>query len=865
MSDILDFDKIINSVYAAGISGGMEIFMSRDLCKNAVFLSKNHRHLSRARLNNLLSTAIKGTLVTVIAGTGYGKTQAVSMFLRHNCYKVSWMQLSELDNLPIRFWEKFLYASPLNRESIEEHLEQFPESLMEFSQFLEVFNKSVQTKERQIFVFDDFHLIYNETVISFFNNLVNAKIKNLCILLISRTNIRFANIFNYSLLESDLRFTFTETKEYFKMMAINLSISEIKKIQENTEGWPFIIYLLALDLQGNNTSMIDSLANIKSFVFQMIETDIFSLYTRQWQKLLIKLSLLNEFSVDLLVELTGDKNIETVINTLNSNVFIHYNLHNEKYYFHQIFLDFLRKKQIYLEPHVAKNVYLTAAQLYSKQGANINAITYYEKCEGHDKIWDIILSMPHRRQPKDIASLLINILNNFPEGFMRKNPLIRVVCAAYMLNNLDFEPAKKNVLELIGELAVLPKTKKNSAIIGEAYIILAFINLIQKNHDFVENFKRADACLPEGSMFNYSQVKMIDSNYAFFSGMLKPEEIQRLQKDFLEVSRYASKVMHGFGYGIEYLFLAEHSFFTGDLKKSQEYAFESIYRARQKSQHDIYCNGYFLLMRINAAKGKYETIIDCLNQLKEYIQTSPTSSNILDIAESWFLILIGQYDNVASWLLNESLNEKLYPPISIGKDRIIRAYYFLEKGAYDELLPFTKWLEYLFHAKVVRLDLITIRIFKALSFLYINNMPKCIEIIRSIYEIAYDNHFTMQFIEMGRHTCLMIDKIRKVENHGLPDEWLNSIYAKAATYGKRQAYLKSKYNSMRILENNIHITKREKEILNELCQGLTRDEISDSLNISINTVKSGLKNVYGKLGAANSAEAVRIAIQLNLI
>lgn len=236
------------------------------------------RLLLRDRLNDLLETAVKGNLVTVIAGTGYGKTQAVSMFLSHNSYKVSWLQLSEPDNLPIRFWERFLHASPLNRASVEEHLEQFPESLMEFSKFLDVFNESVQTKERQVFVFDDFHLIYNETVIKFFNNLVNAKIKNLCILLISRTNIRFANIFNHSLLENDLRFTFAETKEYFKMMAITLSISEIKKIQDNTEGWPFIIYLLALDLHGNNTSMIDSLANIKSFVFQMIETDTVSIH-----------------------------------------------------------------------------------------------------------------------------------------------------------------------------------------------------------------------------------------------------------------------------------------------------------------------------------------------------------------------------------------------------------------------------------------------------------------------------------------------------------------------------------------------------------------------------------------------------------
>jgi len=838
--------------------------MFNDSYKKAVLPSKNHRLLFRKRLDNLLSIAVKKNLVTVIAGTGYGKTQTVSMFLHHHHHKVSWLQLSGLDNLPIRFWERFLYASPLSQEDIEEYLEQFTESLMESNQFLHILAKSIQTAEPLIFVFDDFHLIHNQSVINFLNNLISAKIENLCILLISRTNIGITNSFDGSLLESDLRFTFAETKEYLKMMEITLSLSEIKEIQEYTEGWPLAIYLLALDLQNNNKSLIDSLANIKLLIFQFMEIEIFSIYPPEWKTLLIKISLLNDFPLELLFELT-DKSAKSIISTLNDNMFIYYNPYIEKYYLHQMFLDFLRKKIIYLKPQVTKNIYLTAAEWYSKHGASINAITYYEKCGCHDKIWDIILNIPPRRQPKDKASFLIHVLNNFPEDFVKENPLVRVVCAAYMLNNLNLEPAEKSLLDLIDELSSLPKTQKTSVIIGEAYIILALIKLVQINHSFVKYFKRADAYLPEGSMFNYSEVKIIDSNHVFIPNGLDLTALKRLQKNLFEASPYVTKVMHGFGYGIEYLYLAEYSFFTSHLAKSKEYAFESIYRAKQKAQHDIVCNGYFLLMRISAAKGNYEAIIDYLKQLKEYVQAWPTSLNILDIAESWFFILAGQYENVASWLLNDNLNEQIHPPISIGKDRVIRAYYFLEKGKYDELQSFAKQLDYLYQAKGLWLDLITIRILKAICFRYTNNIPKCIETLKSLYKMTYENHFTMQIVEMGRHTCTMLDQIRKIEDHGLPDKWLDCLYSKATTYGKRQSYLKSKHNSMKFPENDFHITRREKDILKELCQGLTREEISDSLNISVNTVKSALKNVYGKLGATNSADAVRIAIQMKLI
>jgi len=839
--------------------------MFRNAYKNAVIPAKNHRLLFRNRLDNLLSEAVKNSLVTVIAGAGYGKTQAVSMFLRHNNYKASWMQLSNLDNLPIRFWERFLYATPLNGEAIERHRDHFPESLLELNQFLHTFTEGIHNRERLVFVFDDLHLIHNESVINFIHALVAAKINNLCIVLMSRTNISFNKKINNSIIESDLRFTLAETKEYLKMLSITLSTSEIKKIQEYTEGWTFAIYLLTLDLQNNNKSMIDSLANIKLFIFQMIETEIFSSYTHQWQKLLIKLSLLNEFPAELLYEFTDSKRIYSVIKTLNKNMFIYYNPYNEKYYFHQIFLDFLTKKQVRLEPQVIYNVYLTAALWYSKHGASYNAITYYEKCKHYDKIWSIILSIQPHRHPKDKASFIVQVLSGFPERFVKKNQLVRVVYARYMFNNLNIEPAEKDLLELIAELSALPKNKTNLSFLGEAYIVLGLFNLYKHNRDFIEYFKKANTCLPEGSMFNYSQVRLLDINHAFVPGILDSKSVKRQLKDISEALPYISKVMHGFGYGVDYALLAEYSFFTGNLVKAQEYIFESIYRAQQKAQHDIICNGYSLLIRINAAKGNYEAIMEFMNRLKECVQISSAGANILDIAESWFYLLVGQYENIAGWILSDTLNDKILPPISIGRDRILRAYYFLDKGRYDELLAFTKQLEHLYQNRELWVDLISVRLLKAIALRYTNNMAKCVSTVQLLYKTTSENHFIIPFVELGKHTCMMFSQLKKVENHGISEKWLDFIISKATTYTKRQAYLKSKHNSRNLSDNSILLTQREKDILKELCQGLTREEISDCLHISVNTVKSILKNVYSKLGATNSADAVRIALQMNLI
>jgi len=52
------------------------------------------------------------------------------------------------------------------------------------------------------------------------------------------------------------------------------------------------------------------------------------------------------------------------------------------------------------------------------------------------------------------------------------------------------------------------------------------------------------------------------------------------------------------------------------------------------------------------------------------------------------------------------------------------------------------------------------------------------------------------------------------------------------------------------------LSERELSVLRLLSQGKTNQEIAGEMFLSINTVKSHLKNIYGKLDASNRREAV---------
>jgi len=61
------------------------------------------------------------------------------------------------------------------------------------------------------------------------------------------------------------------------------------------------------------------------------------------------------------------------------------------------------------------------------------------------------------------------------------------------------------------------------------------------------------------------------------------------------------------------------------------------------------------------------------------------------------------------------------------------------------------------------------------------------------------------------------------------------------------------------------LTARETEVLQAIVNGANNAQISTSLNISLETVKSHVKNILQKLQARNRTQAVVIALRAALV
>lgn len=71
--------------------------------------------------------------------------------------------------------------------------------------------------------------------------------------------------------------------------------------------------------------------------------------------------------------------------------------------------------------------------------------------------------------------------------------------------------------------------------------------------------------------------------------------------------------------------------------------------------------------------------------------------------------------------------------------------------------------------------------------------------------------------------------------------------------------------SLQNTKSNSPISKREKEVVSLIVDGLTTKEIADQLYLSKHTIESHRQNILLKLGLKNSAELVRYAVERGIV
>lgn len=326
---------------------------------------------------------------------------------------------------------------------------------------------------------------------------------------------------------------------------------------------------------------------------------------------------------------------------------------------------------------------------------------------------------------------------------------------------------------------------------------------------------------------------------------------------------YASRVMNGCNYGAEYLNAADSCFMTGDIAGAKKNAYEAIFRSRQKQQYGIECMANYTLVRIFTMKGHYSEVAAILGQMKQRLDNPELADSLAlyDIIKGWFFTKIGEIGKIKKWIRHEEETRKHLPPVVVGREYLVRSDSLLAECRYDELLAIMGHTDLIYSERGILYAVIQNMITRAIIYHYSGEHQAAVAALNEAYKLSSPNNLIAQYVEYGNQMHTLLSAARQSGDCEIPSTWLDKIITKSSTYAKLLAQVIDDYKASYGMKNSagVVLSTQEKNFLSHLCQGLTRKEMADSCNLSLNTIKSILKSIYNKLGAVNGADAVRIA------
>jgi LuxR family maltose regulon positive regulatory protein len=746
----------------------------------------------------------------------------------------------------------------------------FPDTTEKLNQYLALLKDNAD-KKRRIMVFDDCHFIESPAVIRFAEEAICNLPIGTTLFLISRSTpqiniaglVSSDRIFNIS--EDELRFSENELAQYFRGQDICLSPDSLRKIMQDTEGWAFALNYIVRSYK-KAPGYEGYLRNaMKSNIFRFMETEIWDTISARLQIFLVRLSLIDHLSVDLIILLAGgEKNLVTELE--RQNAYVRRDSYINAFLIHPLFLEFLATKQDHLSKEQKYETYTIAGTWCFKNGFRIDALSYYEKIGSYISIVAMFIGS-QSQIPYDIACYAAEIFNRAPsEVFDKVHYLASIHLRTIMCQGL-WNEADKKAQYYEARFTKLPDSDpfKKSSLSSIYYcwgITRGIMCLSTDVYDFDVYFEKQSKCYT--TPIDPGRVVLVSPGpWACIVGSSRKEAIHEYLDALKRSREYFARCFVNSEDGRYDLACGEFKFYQADINAAETHITRSLNRAREKKLSEIMHRALFYLMRISILQGNYSKTQQILKDIKSHLDDSDYLNRFIDydITLCWYYYILNQPEKAPDWLKE---NFSLYADACFVENYAnqMKARYSFMTRNYNPILSYIQDMKQRESFLFGRIEMLAM---EACIHYKMKDREKAYAALEEAYDNASCNDILMPFIELGKDMRTLTAFAQKEPNGKIPKTWLEDINRKSASYAKRLAHVTAQYKNAFGIASNVSISPRESEILTDLSHGLSRTEIAASRNLSINTVKMLINSIYMKLGAENLADAIRIASERKYI
>ncbi|MDR1700400.1 MAG: LuxR C-terminal-related transcriptional regulator [Lachnoclostridium sp.] len=829
--------------------------------------------LIRLRINALLDDAVKSPLTIIYASSGCGKTCAVSQFTSGTSYSSSWIHFSERDNAGSRFWSKYIQAaadwSPLFIEQCRTH--GFPDTEDKINRHLSL-RKQYAPSGKRLIILDDIHLITHPSILNFMEQWFLDRMNSTAIILICR-KMPEINLFGLQIRgliptinEDALRFTESELSLYLQQQGLTVSKKDIRKILEDTHGWSFSINLTARSLKKAPGYEGYVRIAMKQSIFKMMEEEVFNRISKQLQKFLIRLSLIEHLPEELIMELS-DHNNELLTELECQNTYIRFDSDINAYHIHHLFLDFLHGKISILTKEDKENTYQIAAGWCARNDFELDALGYYEKIKDYESIISILRTLP-AQMSYDIALCAADILERACDEYSDRIYFFAVMHVRIISRLGRLQESIERMNQYEKQFLSLPKDNDfRNKTLGAVYYnwgnVRALMSTVSNDIDFDRYYLKMNECLTKSILQQDQYANLPIGFWASLAGSSKKDAPIEYIEAASRTVKYVSQCWKGATMGIDVLCQGELLFYQGNIKTAEIIMSTARSQARENNQFETEHKALFYLLRLALGRGDYKKSEQILKEMEARNSEKSYAHRFLnyDIATAWYYCSLKNPGMVPSWLQEDFSSYAHAYFIENTGNQIKARFHFLTKN-YPPLLTYIEEMKKRESILYGRVEMLA---FEACVHFLMKNRGKAILALQSAYQSAYPNDILIPFVELGNHMRTLVSYVMRKGNSNIPCVWLEKVKRKAASYAKYQSAMISQYEKENGSYHHISLSLRERDVLADLYHGLSRPEIAAKQSLSINTVNSVTNNIFNKLGAESIADAVRITAEENLL
>ena len=842
-------------------------------------------YMPRPRIDQILERAANSKLVYVIAGAGYGKTQAVRHYIEQQPDAVvRWVQLTDADNVGSRYWENLTHNISFDNPDLAVRLREFgfPETQSRFKQFAEILKSVEHRAVRTFLVLDDFHMINSEQALTFAERCAYLQIPGSCVIIISRKEpeINAVPLFSKGqvsiITEDELRFTDAEITDFLRQRNIPFSLSNLPRLMDMTKGWALAVQLFSLVLKRTPANLDLAFDTMRQNIFKLMEIEAFNDFPEDIRKLMVKLSLASNLPLTILQELFHGEAFLQDAPQLAS--FIWFDSFTGADRVHPLYWEFLQSRQDILSPEEKLDVYVQAAQWCIDNNFNLDAMQYLAKANNYGRMLELLFSYPFKL-PHDTCEFFTGIIDSIETDGENAED-INVLMLKYFFVPLllvgmgRVEDAEKRAFDAI-ELWENKDNRLAARILYASYSNLVYIDMYR----CTVTHKYNSPIYIQKSMeyFRKASVPFTEAKGAFFVPDIRSlacpvgvgasaEDFDRFLEATEKTAVFIAKTHHNMYFGFEDLVLCELAFYKNQPDLAKGYAHQAIQKAREKNQYSVESMAVQYLLRISLQEGDYPLVREVLKQLRGHLEIPDFWNRQLlyDLFTGFFYAQIGIPGMAAPWLVvdeKEAASEVRIPIRELAVS--VKCHIASKKFGHALTLLLNSYPREP-HERFLLSELV-LSLLTAVARINTGDSAGAVRDFEKAYSLSQDGVFEMPFVELGKNLRPLVAAAPEDGSGAIPAQWLKAIDRKASIYAKKAAAIMNTFKREQRIEDTAQLSDRETEVLSDLYHGLSRDEIAANRYLSVNTVKKILQSIYIKLDANNNVDAIRIAIEMKLI